>query len=126
MTRSFPIWPPIRAPLNTREGVAEAPMEPGERCLRSVPCDPPIPLKPWRFIGPEKPLPLDTPMTSVRSPGWKMSTVICCPRAYSPASSVRSSTRYRRGFTPAALKCPAAGWLAFPRRASANASWTAS
>src|SRR5439155_3954646 len=40
VTRSLPIWPAIRVPLNTRDGVAEAPMEPGERCLRSVPWEP--------------------------------------------------------------------------------------
>src|SRR5206468_1555246 len=40
VTRSFPICPAIRVPLNTRDGVEAPPMEPGERCLRSVPCEP--------------------------------------------------------------------------------------
>src|SRR6266516_2045056 len=34
--------------------------------------------------------------------------------------------RWRAGFTPAAAKWPAIGLLAWPRRVSANASWTAS
>src|SRR5262245_43487550 len=30
VTRSLPIWPAIRVPLNTRDGVAHAPMAPGD------------------------------------------------------------------------------------------------
>ena len=39
VVRTPPIRPAIRTPLNTRPGVAHAPMEPGERCLRWVPCE---------------------------------------------------------------------------------------
>ena len=31
------MWPAMRVPLKTRAGVAQAPIEPGERCLRWVP-----------------------------------------------------------------------------------------
>src|SRR6185437_3125210 len=58
VVRTPPIRPAIRTPLNTRPGVAHAPMEPGERCLRWVPCAAPRPLKPCRFITPALPLPL--------------------------------------------------------------------
>src|SRR5690606_219720 len=37
VTRSLPIRPAMRWPLNTRPGVAQPPMEPGARCLRCVP-----------------------------------------------------------------------------------------
>src|SRR5205085_11144052 len=37
VTRSTPIRPAIFRPLNTRPGVAQPPMEPGERCLRCTP-----------------------------------------------------------------------------------------
>ena len=37
VTRWLPMWPAIRIPLKMRAGVAQAPTEPGERCLRSVP-----------------------------------------------------------------------------------------
>ena len=60
--------PAIRMPLNTRLGVAHAPIEPGERCLRWVPWLALSPPKPWRFMTPANPLPLETPTTSARSP----------------------------------------------------------
>ena len=37
--------------------------------MRSVPWLLDRPLNPWRFIAPAKPLPLETPTTSARSPG---------------------------------------------------------
>ena len=92
VTRSLPIWPAIRMPLNTREGVAHAPMEPGERCLRCVPWLLDMPEKPWRFITPANPLPLETPTTSARSPAANTSALISWPGSYEDASSVRSST----------------------------------
>ena len=46
-------------PLNTRAGVAQAPIEPGARCFLWLPCDAPWPLKLWRFIAPAKPLPFE-------------------------------------------------------------------
>ena len=66
--RVLPYWPAIFMPLNTRAGVAHAPIEPGERCFLWLPCDAPWPEKLWRFITPEKPLPLLMPVTSTRSP----------------------------------------------------------
>src|SRR5690606_32642081 len=62
--RTPPMRPAIRVPLNTRPGVAQPPIAPGERCLRSTPCDANRPWKPWRFITPVKPLPLVRPVTS--------------------------------------------------------------
>src|SRR6266542_477625 len=112
VTRSCPMWPAMRRPLKTRPGVAQAPTEPGERCLRSVPCEAPRPLKPCRFITPAKPLPLETPITSTRSP-WTTTSpgLSSCPAEYSPASAVRSSTRWRRGSTPPLAKWPLSGLL---------------
>src|SRR5919106_472886 len=46
VTRWLPICPAILVPRNTREGVAQAPMAPGLRCFRSVPCDADRPAKP--------------------------------------------------------------------------------
>src|SRR5262249_11706024 len=37
VTRSLPFWPAMRRPLNTRAGVAQAPIEPGARCFLCVP-----------------------------------------------------------------------------------------
>ena len=59
-----PNWPAIRMPLNTRLGVAHAPIAPGERCFLCTPWLPPRPWNPWRFITPAKPLPFETPTTS--------------------------------------------------------------
>src|SRR5207244_7990755 len=73
VTRPAPSWPPIFIPLKMRDGVALAPTEPGERCLRSVPWLEERPLKPWRRMTPEKPLPLDLATTSTRSPLAKTS-----------------------------------------------------
>src|SRR5204862_6190452 len=58
VTRCPPMRPAMRTPLNTREGVAEAPIEPGLRTL----CEPWVTgprLKLWRLIVPWKPLPID-------------------------------------------------------------------
>src|SRR4051794_39523509 len=76
VVRTWPIRPAIRVPLNTRAGVAHAPMEPGARCLRWVPCPAPSPLKLWRFIPPAVPLPLLVPTTSTFDPASKTSAVI--------------------------------------------------
>ena len=66
--------PAIRVPLNTRPGVAQAPMEPGLRWLRWAPWEAPTPWKPCRFMTPAKPLPLLVPVTSISSPAAKVST----------------------------------------------------
>src|SRR5262249_37314875 len=104
---TLPIRPAIRRPLNTRPGVARPPMEPGARCLRWVPCEAPRPRKPCRFITPAVPLPLVLPLTSTSSPASNVSAVTSWPRVYWSASSVRSSTRYRRGGAPALAEWPA-------------------
>ena len=74
-----PSWPAIRMPLNTRLGVAHAPIAPGERCFLCTPWPPPRPANPWRFITPENPLPFETPTTSTLSPTAKESTVTSWP-----------------------------------------------
>ena len=79
VTRSPPMRPAIFVPLNTRDGVAQAPIEPGARCTRWAPWEAPRPLKPWRFMGPAKPLPLLTAVTSTRSPASKVSAPISAP-----------------------------------------------
>ena len=56
--RRCPCRPAMRRPLKTRPGVAQPPIEPGERCLRWVPCEAPRPWKPCRFMTPAVPLPL--------------------------------------------------------------------
>ena len=73
VTFSPPMRPAIAVPLNTRAGVAQAPMEPGARCIRWVPWLAPWPLKLWRFMTPAKPLPLLTAVTSTSSPASRMS-----------------------------------------------------
>src|SRR5262249_7293312 len=65
VNRALPIRPAIRTPLNTRPGVAQAPIEPGERCLRSTPCPALRPEKPCRLTTPAYPLPLVLPVTSI-------------------------------------------------------------
>src|SRR6185295_15869458 len=84
--RWLPMRPAIRTPLKTRPGVAQAPMEPGERCLRSTPWLARRPWNPWRFMTPAKPLPLVLPLTSMRSPGANVSAVTSWPSSYSLAS----------------------------------------
>ena len=51
MARLLPICPGPRMPLSTREGVAEAPIEPGARTL-CEPCDFGPLAKLWRLIVP--------------------------------------------------------------------------
>ncbi len=74
-----PIWPAMRVPLKTRDGVAQAPMAPGTRWLRWFPCEAPWPLKLWRFMPPAKPLPLLTAMASTRSPASHRSAASSWP-----------------------------------------------
>ncbi len=82
-------------PLSTREGVAEAPIEPGARTL----CEPwdlgPL-AKLWRLIVPWKPLPLEVPDTFTRAPTSKVSTVTVSPSVSSPASPRNSARRAHR------------------------------
>src|SRR3954453_10831300 len=75
VTRLPPRRPAILIPLKTREGVADAPIEPGLRTL-CEPCDVGPRLKLWRLIVPAKPLPIETPDTLTLSPGSKLSAVL--------------------------------------------------
>ena len=70
-TRGAPIRPAILVPLNTLAGVAQAPIDPGERCFLWLPWEAPWPLKLCRFIPPAKPLPLLTAVTSTLSPAFE-------------------------------------------------------
>ena len=116
------MWPAIRMPLNTREGVAEAPIEPGARTL-CEPCDLGPLEKLWRLIVPAKPLPFERPLTFTASPGWNDSTVTVSPTE-SPSAS-RNSTRWRCGATPACFRWPTSGRLSLRSLTSPKASCTA-
>ena len=66
VTRFEPICPAIFIPLKTREGVADAPIDPGLRTL----CEPWVTgprLKLWRLIVPAKPLPIEVPETLIEN-----------------------------------------------------------
>ena len=65
-------------PLNTRDGVAEAPIEPGARSL-CEPWDLGPEAKLWRLIVPWKPLPLPMPAILTIWPTSKASTVTVSP-----------------------------------------------
>ena len=85
-------------PLKTRDGVADAPIDPGLRML----CEPCVFGPRWklcRLIVPAKPLPCETPLTLIFSPGSNASTV-----TFSPTTSSlwpRSSSRCR--YAPSTL-----------------------
>lgn len=111
VTVSVPMRPAMRRPLNTRPGVAQAPIEPGLRWLRWAPCEALTPAKPCRFMTPAKPLPLLVPVTSMAWPASNVSTGSSWPTVYSEASAVRISTTCRRGVVPALAKWPACGLL---------------
>src|SRR5690242_4442279 len=74
--RASPMWPDERLPLITRDGYAEAPIEPGARTFIE-PCDSGPRLKWWRLIVPAKPRPFERPITSTTSPSanWSTSTL---------------------------------------------------
>ena len=77
MTFSLPICPGMRTPLKTRPGVMFWPMEPPCRLYSWVPWVlVRAPLKLWRFMTPEKPLPLLVPQTSTNCPAAKMSAAL--------------------------------------------------
>ena len=105
MTRLLPIWPGPRMPLNTREGVAEAPIEPGARLL-CEPCDIGPREKLWRLTVPWKPLPFEVPEILTVSPFSKASaTLTSLPTWSSPASSRNSARRFSGGAS-AVLRWP--------------------
>ena len=111
-------------PLITREGVAEAPIEPGARTL----CEPwdfgPL-AKLWRLIVPWKPLPFEVPEILTLSPGANASTVTVSPTSSSPASS-RNSRTTRCAEASAFLRWPSSARVRTFSLQAPNASWTAS
>ena len=76
--RLLPIWPGIFWPGSTRDGVADAPIEPIARTL-CEPCETGPREKPWRLMPPWKPLPLEMPATLTFWPGSNASTVTVSP-----------------------------------------------
>ena len=68
VTCSWPMWPDIFRPLNTRPGKRAEPIEPGARWCLWLPWLAPWPLKLWRFMPPAKPLPRLTAVTSTLLP----------------------------------------------------------
>src|SRR5207245_2836698 len=93
VTRLPPIRPAILMPLKTRDGVADAPIEPGLRML-CEPCERGPEPKLWRLIVPWKPLPIPIPATLIWSPGLKTSTVTASPST-APSIGPRNSTSRR-------------------------------
>ena len=75
-------------PLNTRDGVAEAPTEPGARTL-CEPWDFGPAEKLWRLIVPWKPLPFEVPEILTVCPTSKASTVTV--EAFAPGEAVKVS-----------------------------------
>src|SRR5215510_12787911 len=67
VTRTSPIWPDERLPLITRDGKADAPIDPGARTFIE-PWDSGPRLKLWRLTVPANPRPFDLPTTSTTSP----------------------------------------------------------
>ena len=76
-------------------------------------------------MTPAVPLPLLVPTTSTTAPASNTVAVISWPIAYSPASLVRSSTRWRRGVVPALVKCPVSGLFTLRGSIAPKASCTA-
>ena len=91
-------------PLKTRDGVADAPIEPGLRML-CEPCERGPELKLWRLIVPWKPLPMPMPATLTLSPGSKTSTVTASPST-APSMPPRNSTSLRCAPTPNFARWP--------------------
>ena len=123
MTRTPPIRPAIFCPLKTRDGVADAPIEPGLRTL----CEPWETGPRWklcRLIVPWKPLPIEIPATLTFSPGSNASTVTVSPTCSSLWP--RNSTRWRCAEAPAFCRCPSSPFEILRSATGSNASWTAS
>ena len=123
MIRLLPIWPGPRMPLNTREGVADAPIEPGARTL----CEPWLTgprEKLWRLTVPWKPLPFETPDTFTCWPFSNASTVTVSPTWSSPASS-RNSRTWREGGASALARWPRSAFVRRFSLTAPNASCTA-
>ena len=115
----------MRTPLKMRDGVALAPTDPGERCLRSVPWLLDRPRKPWRRMTPANPLPFESATTSTRSPLANTSARISWPISNPSVAERRSSARWRIGGSDAAFRCPSSGLLILRSGTSPKASWMA-
>jgi hypothetical protein len=124
VTRLLPIWPGIFWPGKTRDGVADAPIEPGARTL-CEPCETGPREKPWRLMPPWKPLPFEVPETLTFWPTSNASTVTVSPTTSSPASS-RNSTTCFIGGAPALRRWPSSALEMCFSFVAPNASWTAS
>ena len=118
-----PMRPGIFWPLNTRDGVAEAPIEPGARTL-CEPCDFGPLWKLCRLIVPAKPLPIPIPETFTLSPGANASTVTVSPATSSVGP--RNSSTWRCGSTPFFARCPVSPFESFRSATGSYASCTAS
>ena len=116
--------PGPRMPLKTREGVAEAPIEPGARTL-CEPWDFGPEAKLWRLIVPWKPLPLDLPEILIFWPTSNASTVMVSPIVNSPTSS-RNSLTWRSGGASAFLRWPSSARVSAFSRTAPKPSWIAS
>ena len=68
VTRSLPMRPAMRLPLNTRPGVVVAPIDPGALSRSDCPCVRGPPLNPYLLIALANPLPLLVPVTRIVSP----------------------------------------------------------
>src|SRR6185437_17137697 len=111
-------------PLNTRDGVADAPIEPGLRTL----CEPwprGPELKLWRLIVPWKPLPIPMPATLILSPGSNVTTVTASPST-APSIAPTNSTSLRWAPTLNFFRCPSSGFETLRSSTASNASCTAS
>ena len=110
-------------PFITRDGVADAPIEPGARTL-CEPWDLGPAAKLWRLIVPWKPLPFEMPETLTVCPTSNASTVTVSPTVSSPAWS-RNSLIVRRGGASAFLRWPSSGLESAFSRTPSKPSWTA-
>src|SRR3954451_3842490 len=124
VTRLPPMRPAILMPLRTRDGVADAPIEPGFRML-CEPCERGPELKLWRLIVPWKPLPMPMPATLILSPGSKISTVTDSPST-APSMPPRNSTSLRCAPTLNFARWPSSPFESLRSATASNASCTAS
>ena len=92
-------------PLKTRDGVADAPIEPGLRML-CEPCERGPLEKLWRLIVPWKPLPIPMPATLISSPGSKISTVTASPSTRAVDAAAELDELAVRADAEALARCP--------------------
>ena len=113
----------MRMPLKTRDGVAEAPIEPGLRML----CEPCVfgpRLKLWRLIVPWKPLPIEIagdldPLAGLeRLDGHRLADLQLAGRGTRPGAGARPP--------PALARWPRSALETLRSATGSNASWTAS